>query len=573
MKKPYLIPLTIGLLILYKIVFIFFFSSLTQYRYSACFLGQILLVLPAIYCSSVFFASNIGDSLHRKISLWLSKCDQKLFIFLLGSIAFIVTFSIYSILFHSSSTRIDLDEIGYLFQSNNFAMGSLYSFAPPKNLQKFFDTYHVVIHQGKIFGKYPFGHSLILMLGILVGGVIIIPSLVAALNVILNYYIAKEIYDRSVAVCSSLLCLFCPFFLGYSSTLLSEGSSLFFLSLFLLFFLKFIKNPKKIMYPLLCGFFLGMKFNTKPITVISLSLPFIVYSFYLLLHRKGRNYMKGFIMITLSFGALFSLFFLYNYTLTGDPLLMPYNIYAPYDRPGFGPEMGGAVKEWGENQDGHCLSEGLRMAYVDISYLNQWMGWGFPISLVLVLTLFAKGRIGEWEWILFSTVISLIAILISYWGPSIRELGPVHYFDTILPLTLLSGRGINLSMKSGVEYKRRLMILFMIFTLIAGLYSLRVPIKKLYFLTSNYSKLKEEIHKKNIHRSLIFVQTDPNKPEGIPLVLYHNHPSFNNDIVYALDLGYEHNKELIKAYLDRNIYLWEKDSLQLMKYNFNLDYQ
>ena len=557
-----------GLLFLYKLLYSFFFLSLTEYRYTACFVGQSVLIVPALYCLSIFISANISEGLHGKLSLWLSRCTQSVFLVLIGLSAFILTFSIYSFLFHRSAIAFNLDEIGYLFQARNFISGKLYSPAPQELLAKFFDTYHVVIHQGKIFGRYPFGHSVVLMVGILAGALNCIPPLIAALNVIFIYYVAREVYDKGAAVCASLLCLLCPYFLCYSSTLLSEGSSLLLLSLVFFFFVKFIKNPHKVLYPLLCGFFLGIKFNVRPISAVSASIPFMLYALYLL-YKAQWLYVKGFVAITLSFSVMLGIFLLYNYSLTGDPLLMPYTIYAPHDRLGFGPEMGGAVKEWGE-AEGHTVIKGLKAISANITSVNQWIGWGFPLSLLLSVVLFIKGKRCEWDWLSLGIIVSILIIVIPYWCCSnpVRALGTtMYYFEMVLPLSLLSGHAIYVFIQNKSDYRKRLVVIFMILTLVACLYSLRGPVNEARVLTKSYRRMSEQIQKLKIHHSIIFVQTEPNNSKGIPLVPYHNDPSFGGDIVYGLDLGYERNRALIEAYPDRNIYLWEKNSLRLVEYN------
>ena len=570
MRKLYLVFSAVFLLLVYKIVFAFFTASLDQYKYEACLAFQIVLVLPAIYCMSLFLASCISEEIHTKISSWLSRWRGIVFLMTVSIIAIVLTSFIYHTLFHRSSTAFDLDEIGYIFQAKNFALGRLYSPAPPENIQKFFDTYHVVIHNGKTFGRYPFGHSVILMPGFLIGAVELIFPLIAALNIMLIYYIARELYDRHSAVWSSLLCLFCPYFLAYSSTLLSEGTSLLFFALFLFFFIKFVRNPAGMVYPLLCGLFLGLKFNTRPVSALSICIPCIFFALYLL-YREGWRYVKGYVLIVCSFSLMLGLFFLYNYALTGDPLLMPYNIYAPHDRLGFGPEFGGALKEWGI-PEGHTLMKGLHAIPGNLLALNQWLGWGFPISLVLAIMLFIRKKRERWDWVFLGTVVSVVMIVVPYWCCiyPVRALGnTTYYFDALLPLCLLSGRGVQISIEEKSTYKKRVFLMFMVLSLCVCLYALRGPLGRVYALTRDYSGMTKAIDEKGIHNALIFVHVEPNNPKGLPLVPYHNSPSFAGDVVYALDLGREENQKIISTYSGRSFYLWNQEHSTLRRYGIH----
>ena len=390
-----------------------------------------LFVSPALFALALLATPLVRLPLER-ITSWLSDCSEKVFLALLVMLAGVLAFCVATFLFHYNSTILIRDEIGYLFQAINFALGHLYAFSPAEILQKFFDSYHIVFDGLKVYGKYPFGHSALLAIGILLGWVYLAPIMVAMGTILLNYTIGKNIYGERTARVSSLLCLTSPFFWGYSSTLVAEGTCLFFFSLFTLFFFKTVKRYTSILYPLAAGISLGFGFNTKPATILALSLPFIGYGMYRLI-RDRKHSLRSMALIVVSFGLMLGVFFSYNALVTGDFHVMPFSQYAPDDRVGFGKEVGGAEKEWGPEPRGHSPFKGVKNSLYNILILNSWFGWLYPFLIPLILFYFIYERVNEWDWVFVGTIVSLVGFYFFYWFEGVSFMGPLYYFSALLP--------------------------------------------------------------------------------------------------------------------------------------------
>lgn len=523
-----------------------------------------LFVSPALFCVSLLISPAV-HSLFKRVSSFLFDCSEKTFLVMIMMLTCVFTLCVATFLFHCNSTILIRDEIGYLFQAHNFAMGHVYHSAPPEALRKFFNSYHIVFDGAKVYGKYPFVQSAVLALGIMLGWVYFVPLIVSMCTICLNYMIAKDIYGNHIARISSLLCLTSPFFLGYSSTLIAEGTCLLFFSLFVLFFIKTIKRTKSIIYPIAAGVSLGLGFNTKPATVFALAIPFICYGIYVLLRNRIYS-LRSIVVVMLSFGVMLCVFFAYNALLTSSPLLMPFSNYAPLDKIGFGAELGGAAKEWGPDPRGHSPFKGLKNSMYNLLLLNSWFGWCYPFLVPLVLWLFIAKRAHEWDWVFVGMIVSLVGLYFFYWFEGVSFAGPLYYFSALLPLTLLLAWSLDHLFERISKSLKTVVITFIILT-----YVILIPVMYLDSLgfafraTKTAGQIWETIKNEDVHNALIFIEH-----REAPLCLgyagftprlchYLNQPCFNNDIVFAQDYGRD-NAILMEAYPHRKYYIYDEYS-------------
>lgn len=521
-----------------------------------------LLASPALFFLSLLFAP-IVNPLYKKISRLLSTCSEKKFLLLLIVLSFMFAFCISRFLFHYNSTVLIRDEIGYVFQANNLAMGRLYSSALPEPIKNFFDSYHIVFDGEKVYGKYPFAHCVVLALGVVCGWIYLVPLVVTICNVLLNYKIARDFFSEKIARISSLLCVTSPFFLGYSSTLVSEGTCLLFFSLFILFFLKSIKNSGSILHPATAGLFLGLGFNTRPATIVALTIPFICYGFYLIYKRK-RYHVRSFMFIILTFSVMLGVFFTYNTLLTGNPFLMPFSTYASSDRVGFGTEVGGAAKEWGPEPRGHTPFKGLKNSLFNILILNTWFCWFYPLLIPLVFLLFVSKKASEWDWLFLGMIVSLVGFFFFYWFEGVSLMGPIYYFGAILPITIMSSRSISILFERLTETMKSLVIIFCLLTCFTLIFLVNYDSFEFASLaTKMKGRLYEKIKKEEIHNAVIFIE-HKEKPLFMgyrgynPKLLYYlNHPTFETDIVFAQDFEKD-NITLMEVYPQRKYYLYDE---------------
>jgi hypothetical protein len=135
-----------------------------------------------------------------------------------------------------------------------------------------------------------------------------------------------------VGLLAAGLTLTSPFFLMNSGSLLSHPFGLVLSAAFALSWLDafgLIEIPKPVAHPyslwlptVLAGLCLGLLALSRPLTAVGVGLPFALHGLYLLARGDG-SVRKRVIAVGAIAIALGALLFLWQYAVTGDPLMNP----------------------------------------------------------------------------------------------------------------------------------------------------------------------------------------------------------------------------------------------------------
>jgi hypothetical protein len=324
------------------------------------------------------------------------------------------------------------DEIDYLFQAKIFKLGRLYMPSPPA--KEFFDFPHI-INNGRWYSQYTPGYPFLLLLGLVVGVPWILNPILAAFSIVLFYFLGKEIFNKTVGLLASILGAISIWFLLMSSTMMSHTSCMFFLTLFLLFLFRSLKNPSAA-NGIFAALALGMALLIRPYTSFLIAFPFLVfYTVNQLLKLKSST--KNIAAFTLIMLLVFSVLMAYNRATNGDPLRMGYIVcYGKEVLPGFG--ISGCYNLI------HTPHQGALNTGIYLKSLNTYL-FGWPSSLILVLLLLlilgsVKPGYRKKILLLLSGFICLMVGYFFYWG-TVETIGPRFYFEGIPLLILLSALG------------------------------------------------------------------------------------------------------------------------------------
>jgi len=366
-----------------------------------------------------------------------------------------------------------VDGIAQVFQGRIFASGR--TFIPARFDNYFFSLSYVVNDGTRVYAEYPFGHSLLLALGSLIRAEWLVNPLLGSAQVIVLYFLGKEVYDERTGRIAALLGVASPFLLFMSSEFMNHASALLFLSLFLLFFFRTIRpfraprpassvthhsslvnrsspSPSVIRHssfvtrhfppplaPVLCGLSLAMALNIRPLSALAVSIPIACCAVYLLLKWRGKPlpaFVALLVPVLLGLGA----FGFYNYLTTGDPLLPGYKVFCMLDYGhaqwglGFG-TLGYAGKP------PHTPLRGLIQTGDNLNYLNLSLFESpFP-GLLLILLLFLTFTRKPADWLLLASFAALPAAYFFYWFQEFA-FGPRLLYEGMAPLLLLSARGL-----------------------------------------------------------------------------------------------------------------------------------
>ncbi len=458
------------------------------------------------------------------------------------------------------------DEVAYLFQAKIFAQGKLYAVTPPH--PEAFHVPFIIDHEGRRFAKYPPGHALLLSLGVLLGRPWLVNPFFGALSIVVIYLLGQELYGPSTALLAAGLGLTSPLFLMLAGTYMSHPTCLFAISLFILFFARML-NSGRWRYPLLAGVALGMAFLIRPLTALSLAAPLGVWGLARgtgsPLSRGGREWWGRWLVLAVGFLSLAALLPLYNFQLTGQPLVSLYSLYWPYDGLGFGPQVG---------PDGHTLSGGLANALRDLGKLSaDFLGWPGLSLLLAVIALLPPARqahlypaLERWDKLLGVAFLCLVLAYTLYWvGATVY--GPRYYYEALPLLLLLTARGIEKRWKMGdgdwgIKWPPNTLRLALLL-LVVGNLALYVPrrlsfLKGLYGITAAPLRVVEAA---NLHHALVFVSAEKGWTE-YGAQFCQNSPTLDSDIVYALDRGAVENRALMAEYPGRRYFLMKGTDLE-----------
>ncbi|MHB0989433.1 MAG: STT3 domain-containing protein [Bellilinea sp.] len=327
------------------------------------------------------------------------------------------------------------DEYAYIWQAQTAAHGDLTLESPvcPKCfLQPF-----VVDYQGLRFGKYPPGWPAALSIAIRLNLRDWLNPFLAALCVWLTYRLVKRLLHEKAGLLAAFLTLMSPFVLINGGTLLSHVWSYFLTLTFIASWLDATAdgNPLPGWLPVTTGgLSLGLLVLTRPLTAVGVALPFFVHGIGLLI--RGNKRIRAHILFLGAITGILALIIpLWQYAVTGDPLLNPYSLWWPYDRLGFGSGIG---RQAGGNDLHWAYINGKASLRVGASDLFGWpmISWLFMPFGLIELRRNGKGLLVS------SVLVTLVLVYTLYWIGS-WVFGPRYYFEGTISAVLLTVAGIQ----------------------------------------------------------------------------------------------------------------------------------
>ena len=477
------------------------------------------------------------------------------------------------------------DEVAYIFQAKVFAQNRL-TVPTPQNSDAFWTPF-VVDYQGQRFGKYPPGWPWLLSLGIRLGAPWLVNALLATLTLILIAWLGKCFYEPKIGLWAAGLALVTPGFLFLSSSLLSHASSLFWATLVLAALFYSIPGwgrrgdthkdaPRgHSLYTIIIGLALGAVFVTRPFAALGIGLTVGIFLLVLILRRELK--WTTLLWLTLGFLPIAALLPLYWWAITGNPTFNPYLLVWPYDRVGFGPNIGA----YGYSlHDAIFINTCLKLTTLATG-LFGWPGWS---NLLFLPIPFLTRRANRWDWLLLGAILGIIFVHIFYWAFGGVDGGfPRYYYDALPALLLLTVRGIQISS----QYLKRqylarwqltklnlfltrfrlqlswlpigLVISFIVYNLIWNLPPLLVAQKGKYDITPAPLQVVEQAHLTK--PALVMIKNVETWGEfAAPFAA--NSPTLDGPVVYAIDWGPALTQQVRKQFKERTCWELEGEILR-----------
>ena len=506
------------------------------------------------------------------------------------------------------------DEVAYLFQAKVFAQNRLTVPTPP-NSDAFWSPF-VVDYQGQRFGKYHPGWPLLLSLGVRLNAPWLINALLGTLTLAFIAWLGYRFYydddnpiTSYIPLIAAGLGVLTPGFLFLSSSLLSHAASLFWATVALVALFQLISSfefrvsgsigtqhaiRRQRFYAGLVGFSLGASFITRPFAALGIGLAVGIFILILII----RVELKWTVLLWLTVGGLLmtAILPLYWWAITGNPTFNGYLLVWPYDRIGFGDNIG---PEGYTLYDAIFLNTNLKLRTLARG-LFGWPGWS---NLLFLPVPFLARRANRWDWLLLGTILGMIFVHIFYWAFGGVDGGfPRYYYDALPGLLLLTARGIVISFEflrgweltlpfntTGIdEAKRRgyvlpqehqteaprpddrkfraswllvwLLIIFTGYNLIFNLPPLLAAQKGKYDITPTPLQVVEQANLSE--PALIFIKdVDLWSDFAAPFVA--NSPTLDGPVVYAIDWGVPSLTEQVRQqFADRACWELQGETLQ-----------
>ena len=329
------------------------------------------------------------------------------------------------------------DEIAYVWQANLTSHGDLFISSPP--CPNCFLVPFVIDYDGIRFGKYPPGWPAILGIGINFGLRDWVNPFFSGFSLWLIYLLVKKLSNEKAGLIATFLSLTSPFFLLNSGSLLSHIWSFWLTLVFIHAWIDTYSQPLPKNIPgwitvIVAGLSLGLLTLTRPLTAAGIGIPFFLHGIFILI-KNPNNKRFQYLLIAIIGGMLASLIFIWQGALTGNPFLNPYQLWWPYDKLGFGPDVGLQQGGYSFLYARMNAKFSLRIGYTDL------FGW-FKLSWIFVPFGFYK-LWKKWQsWIILSIFPSLVLTYTLYWIGS-WLFGPRYYFEGIIGLILFSAVGIQ----------------------------------------------------------------------------------------------------------------------------------
>ena len=344
------------------------------------------------------------------------------------------------------------DEMAYVWQAQAIAGGDLLLPSPPN--PKSFMTPFVIDYNGFRFGKYPPGWPIALAFGFFTGLEDWINPILAGVGIWLLYSLSKRITTGPISLLAVLLMLTSPMFWLLSGSVLSHAWSLVLTLGFILAWLDtFDRRGRLPLAPrwltiFIAGLSLGILVLTRPMSAIGVAFPFFIHGIILLVRgdKSTRIRVLTIGLLTILFG---SLLFVWQFIVTGDPLLNPYTLWWKYDKIGFGEGYG----RWGE---GHTLDHVKFIIEYSLwlpnGSRNDLLGWENLWPLFLPFGLWALRKKPS-AWLAAGILPALILAYVPYWIGS-WGYGPRYYYEGMLTITILTAAGIFWLAGNGMRVRK-----------------------------------------------------------------------------------------------------------------------
>jgi len=539
----------------------------------------------------------------------LRRSSERVVAALIAVCAALVTFRIAVDVFAYHSTNHD--EGVYLSQAALLLDGQLQYFAG--DLTDAVHPWFYIEDGGQLYPKYtPVPAAMFAVSMALFGEPRVTLALVAGANAALAYALGARAFDRRVGVVAAAVFAAAPLSLVSGSAFLPYAPTTTWNLLFAVCYLNGVRSGS-LRWAAAAGLATGIAFFSRPYTAVLFAAPFILHALWQVASaardRAGRAELRerGAVALaefrplpdpiarnalTAAGGLAFvGIALAYNATLTGDPLVFPYQAFAPQDGPGFGrrrilghsivytPELaldanvrvlrqfatrwftGGLV---GTALAGGGLALAARRCVGTDGRLRQLLPDVDPLAVALLAGLVVSIPVGN---VPFWGNFNVLGALSDPNDGIIGAFGPIYHFDLLAPLSVFAAAGLVAAWRwlaSGVRRQtsphvaRVALALVLVVALPVGAVGnaglVGEPLDHHSATADKYEQAYAPIETSEFDDAVVFLPTPYGEWTNHPFQYLRNDPGLDGPVVYALDRDPSEDFAVHEAYPNRTYY-------------------
>ncbi len=321
-------------------------------------------------------------------------------------------------------------------------------------------------------GKYMFGEPLVQVPGVALGVPALSHLLLLGLAVAVLHMQARRALGASAGAWVAAALALSPMVVLTSATGLSHVTSLACMVVAGFAAHELLRDSEDWRWPVLLGSALGLGVTVRMQTAVPVGgVIFLMVAAFLARRRRWRL-----LLGVLGAGAPWAVLVgAYNRATTGSVLSLPWSLYRPVERYGFGQVL-----------EGDDFVHGVRTAAENLAiYAVRFNAWwlGLPLGLALLVLWIRQGRpwgreplVRMWQW----AGAALIAFHVPYYSTGVSETGPVYLFELIVPLSFVAAAVLVTALERWPDATRAAVVAHLL-------------LGTAWFLAENVQRLEREI--------------------------------------------------------------------------------
>jgi len=463
------------------------------------------------------------------------------------------------------------DEAVYLQQAEMLLDGRL-KMRPP--VEESFRPWFFVAEGGEIYPKYTPVTAAFFAVGGLLGSYRLSLAVIAALAVVLTVAVVSEVFDERTGLIAAGLLAVSPLFVVQAAVFLPYIPAFTLNLLFAWAYLRGTRTGRR-RFAALAGGAIGLSFWARPYTAILFAAPFVCHALWTMRALDREVILRQSVTAVLGLAGV-GVALAYNAVMTGDPLLFPYEAFAPRDGPGFGQrEITGYEREYTPSL---ALEANARNLW---HYGTRWTPAGVVGTAAAIAGLLTVARRPEWRrdprvLALFGLLVTIPLGNLYFWGtlnvlgnlsdPNdglIAVLGPYYHVGLLLPTVTAGALGVQRAVELAAGVRDRTdsrqiarvvtATFFVTGTVLAGVTGAAVvaPLSENYEATQQYENAYEPFDDREFENGLVFLPTPYGDWLNHPFQMLRNDPDYEGEVVYSL----QHREfEVVDAFPERTLY-------------------